>query len=257
MSETADQRLMLWQCMGGSARWGIGVAVDIKAIEARLAALESSRPVHIAQETAGEGANNPGRESSSPTSDGPGRGYRWVEVGETLESGDEDCIGGFRGADSVGERCQAAREFRRRITPAEPAPDDAGRRLVNGVVGTTTAASDGPGDGYRWVRENEVILASDEGEREAGVWGRVRYVMGQVCDEPCTYRRRITPATNEASDGPRLTDEQREAILFCVSCAQDYRAGIETCDDQGRGQWDRATRMIQAAADLAIPAAWR
>ena len=50
---------------------------------------------------------------------------------------------------------------------------------------------------------------------------------------------------------PTLTAAEREAILFCVSCAQDYRNEIDTCDDQGRERWDRATRMIDVAAGLA------
>jgi hypothetical protein len=56
MSETAGDfvkspayfRLDYWECGGGKGRWGIGVAADILAIEARLAALESSRPVQPA-----------------------------------------------------------------------------------------------------------------------------------------------------------------------------------------------------------------
>jgi hypothetical protein len=43
----------------------------------------------------------------------------------------------------------------------------------------------------------------------------------------------------------RLTDDQIEAILFCVSCAQDYR---DTTD----GNEERATQMIQTAMRLAI-----
>ena len=65
--EAADERLRRWQRMGGSGRWGIGVAVDIEAIEARLAALESSRSVQIAPETAAEGAKDPERDKWPPT----------------------------------------------------------------------------------------------------------------------------------------------------------------------------------------------
>jgi len=45
---------------------------------------------------------------------------------------------------------------------------------------------------------------------------------------------------------PTLTDAEREAILYCVSCAQDYR---DTLD----GSEERATQMIEAAMRLAIP----
>jgi hypothetical protein len=43
-----------------------------------------------------------------------------------------------------------------------------------------------------------------------------------------------------------LTDTEREAILFCVSCAQDYR---DTLD----GSEERATQMIETAMRFAMP----
>jgi hypothetical protein len=90
--------------MNGKDRWEIGVARDILAIEARLAALEeSSRPVQPATETAAAGAGDPVREgepqtlppretwpahirprdeatAEPPASDGPGDGWRFVNV---------------------------------------------------------------------------------------------------------------------------------------------------------------------------------
>ncbi|NDC73044.1 MAG: hypothetical protein EBZ62_06255 [Sphingobacteriia bacterium] len=51
---------------------------------------------------------------------------------------------------------------------------------------------------------------------------------------------------------PSLTDEQREAICFCLSCAQDYRDGLESCDNPSREQCERATRMIAIAGRLAV-----
>jgi len=139
MSETADERLRLWQRMGGSGRWGIGVAVDIEAIEARLAALESSRSVHIAPETVAAAANDPEREGEPAASDGPGRGYRWVEVGEELERGDELWwVHAWQvTARSPGAICRDEKRYRRRITPAEAVPDDAGRRLVQPATETS------------------------------------------------------------------------------------------------------------------------
>jgi hypothetical protein len=48
-----------------------------------------------------------------------------------------------------------------------------------------------------------------------------------------------------------LTAEECEAILFCVSCAQDYRDTLmDVCDQPEHG---RATQMIEAAMRLAIP----
>jgi hypothetical protein len=89
--------------MNGKDRWEIGVARDILAIEARLRALESSRSVQPATETAAAGAGDPVREgepqtlppretwpahirprdeatAEPPASDGPGDGWRFVNV---------------------------------------------------------------------------------------------------------------------------------------------------------------------------------
>jgi hypothetical protein len=167
MSETADDlvkspdfRLDYWECAGGKGRWGIGVAADILAIEARLAALEeSSRPVQSAQETDAAASNDPVREGEPPASDGPGDGYRWVRA--------------------------------------------------------TWVRATGPD------RPGEVHGKEDECRDCLGIWRRVRHVIGRVCDEPCTYRRRITPAAIIAAQEAeirrlRLTDEEREAILLAV-----------------------------------------
>jgi hypothetical protein len=59
------------------------------------------------------------------------------------------------------------------------------------------------------------------------------YVTGTVT-RYCT----LTPFT--------LTAEEREAILYCVSCAQDYR---DTLD----GSEERATQMIETAMRFAMP----
>ena len=48
-----------------------------------------------------------------------------------------------------------------------------------------------------------------------------------------------------------LTSDECEAVLFCVSCAQDYRDTLDCCDEPE--QYDRATQMIEAAMRLATP----
>jgi hypothetical protein len=148
MSETADDlvkspayfRLDYWECAGGKGRWGIGVAADILAIEARLNALESSSPVQSAQKTAAAVANDPVREGEPVASEGPGDGYRWVLAtgpdgpGEVHEKGDEcpDCLGIWRPVRHViGRVCDEPGIYRRRITPAESVPDDAAMRILD------------------------------------------------------------------------------------------------------------------------------
>jgi hypothetical protein len=49
----------------------------------------------------------------------------------------------------------------------------------------------------------------------------------------------------------RLTTEEREAILYCISCAQDYRDTLDCC--HRRDRYDRATQLIGMAMRLALP----
>ena len=53
-----------------------------------------------------------------------------------------------------------------------------------------------------------------------------------------------------AAGEPTLTDEEREAVAYCVSCAQDYRETLDCCEQPEK--YDRATRMIDAAMRLVI-----
>jgi hypothetical protein len=60
--------------------------------------------------------------------------------------------------------------------------------------------------------------------------------------------RRLRAAIDSGS--PTLTDEEREAVAYCVSCAQDYRETLDCCEQSEK--YDRATRMIDAAMRLVI-----
>ena len=60
--------------------------------------------------------------------------------------------------------------------------------------------------------------------------------------------RRLRAAIDSGS--PTLTDEEREAVAYCVSCAQDYRETLDCCEHSEK--YDRATRMIDAAMRLVI-----
>jgi hypothetical protein len=54
----------------------------------------------------------------------------------------------------------------------------------------------------------------------------------------------------DALERATLTDEEREAVAYCVSCAQDYRETLDCCEQSEK--YDRATRMIDAAMRLVI-----
>jgi hypothetical protein len=49
----------------------------------------------------------------------------------------------------------------------------------------------------------------------------------------------------------RLADDEREAILYCISCAQDYRDTLDCC--HRRDRYDRATQLIGMAMRFALP----
>ena len=74
-------------------------------------------------------------------------------------------------------------------------------------------ASEGPGDGYRWVLATGPDGPGEVHEEEdeylwCGNWRRVRLSIGQVCWEPGIYRRRITPAEAVPDDAAmRILDE--------------------------------------------------
>lgn len=48
----------------------------------------------------------------------------------------------------------------------------------------------------------------------------------------------------------RLADDEREAILYCISCAQDYRDTLDCC--HRRDRYDRATQLIRMAMRFAL-----
>jgi hypothetical protein len=48
-----------------------------------------------------------------------------------------------------------------------------------------------------------------------------------------------------------LTAEECEAVLYCVSCAMDYRDTLDVCEQSEK--YDRATQMIETAMRLSIP----
>ena len=55
------------------------------------------------------------------------------------------------------------------------------------------------------------------------------------------------------NDNRMLTKVEREAVLFCISCAQDYRETLWNTVDDWEQAWDRATRNIDIAIRLTIP----
>jgi hypothetical protein len=68
----------------------------------------------------------------------------------------------------------------------------------------------------------------------------------KAIDEVVTGNHGIVPLYRS----PTLTDEEREAVAYCVSCAQDYRETLDCCEQSEK--YDRATRMIDAAMRLVI-----
>jgi hypothetical protein len=86
----------------GQGHWGYGVAIDLLALERRVAALER---LSGAGKSAGE------------DNDSPGEGWRWVEADEALMAGDEyiGSDGGWRKSQLLGRPCEDEHAYRRRI----------------------------------------------------------------------------------------------------------------------------------------------
>jgi len=82
------------------------------------------------------------------------------------------------------------------------------------------------------------------------------YVHGSEYDTGCEFEYvTLSLEHAEASGGTvatlvQITDEEREAVAYCVSCAQDYRETLDCCEQSEK--YDRATRMIDAAMRLVI-----
>jgi len=221
MSDEAQQRCAEWKDYG-SDRWagrcGIGIASNILAIEARLDALESSRAVQPATETAAAGANDPGREvepqtlpprETWPHNIRPRGEMDHLINHEPFPTLDRDpprneaiacpsLVAAVRRLlDSVNRR-HPDKDPRQWTCPHMQALDDMTQPFASVVA--EQAASDGPGDGYRWVQLGETLEKSDEyfgwgGWKETGAHG-------EACKYCPQYRRRITPAATEASNWP-------------------------------------------------------
>jgi len=50
-----------------------------------------------------------------------------------------------------------------------------------------------------------------------------------------------------------LNDDQSVALMFCISCAQDYRHAIDINDNEGRLKYWNATRRIDDAMSVLFP----
>jgi hypothetical protein len=165
------------------------------------AALESSRSVQPATETAAAAANDPVREGEPVASEGPGDGYRWVLAtgpdgpGEVHEEEDEYlwCGNWRRVRLSIGQVCWEPGIYRRRITPAEAVPDDAAMRILD-------EASD-IDDWVRRIRESMKVAEM-----------RIRELAPDAAGRRLAERETANKEVNRL----RLTEEEREAILLAV-----------------------------------------
>lgn len=116
------------------------------------------------------------RVEPTPVQPDPGEGWRWVEVGETLQAGDElpDDSGEWCGTGMVGEACDSECRYRRRVEPAPVQPD--------------------PGEGWRLLQSGETIQRGDE-VFGGTMWWKVSDAVGLRLKESRVgkYRRRVEP----------------------------------------------------------------
>ncbi len=193
----------------GPSQWGYGVAIDLLALERRVAALEKG--------------DCPAR-MEFPTP--PGEGWRWVEPHEPLERGDQCWINDVRGwlpVTCYGDEWPIARQlsYRRRINshanhdaaPAARAPTDASPlRSGSGVtVGMGTGGTQEPVafavmsggrsyDIYDTCGEAEAICRWLCEEESSDIWRVVPLV-------PCDATPPLHATSQECSVPPECTEQ--------------------------------------------------
>jgi len=251
MSETAQKRFILWQRMRErfGVRWGIGVAVDILAIEARLAALEqSSRPVQSAPETAAAVANDPEREcepvdpivaagerlrkslSKDAATEGTSQAddvwlhqareiaaqcwcdetTRHVEMVPELAEVMAHKIAAWIETAALHAKNEAYWRERAERAPSDSLPDDAGRRLVAGEPMTVMEMQHALG-----VARQEIVWMT--AERDVAI--RERDELKRSWLSAIDHATRLMSRRDEALaevERHRMTREEREAIC-CAS----------------------------------------
>lgn len=105
-----------------------------------------------------------------------------------------------------------------------------------------------------YVKSTAVIAADAHDIADAMLRERLRQSDSSQPVKPAD----ATPDTHDTqSDGSvqgdcTLTVEEREAILYCVSCAQDVRDTISTTEDDGEQRVNNATLHIGIAMNLAM-----
>jgi hypothetical protein len=204
----------------GTGQWGYGVALDVLALERRVAALER---LSGAGKSAGE------------ESDSPGEGWRWVEPGKPVMEGDEY----LSSVSNVWcpSYCRPAapyRMYRRRID-ARSNHDAAPAARAEDVLKEPTGRSGGEpaGEPEGTVRTGDtqepvawaVMLAG--GERIYDVYAIEEDA--KAIDEAVTGNHGIVPLYRQ----PAITAEECEAIELA---AYDH---LYHPDPGGRAQWIR------------------
>jgi hypothetical protein len=167
---------------------------------------------------------------TTEASDGPGKGYRWVRLGETLEKSDEYFgSGGWKETGAHGQACKYCPQYRRRTTPADAVPDDAGRRLVNGEPMNAAEMRHALGvarqDVARLTAERDAAIRERDQEKQ-----KLREYEHMVMTGRSEQHDRLVAERDAALaevERHRMTSEEREAV----------KEGIWACEDitYGRG----------------------
>lgn len=110
-----------------------------------------------------------------------------------------------------------------------------------------SSRDDSPGEGWRWVREGEVLCGGDEflpwGFPRASEWRPITHVVGEPCQEIHAYRRRIDAKPNhDAAPAAR---------------ARTDSATGEPGGGHGSGWTHKpVTRSVLGTGDTQEPVAW-
>jgi hypothetical protein len=172
--------------------------------------------------------------SEASRSQFPAAGYRILEVGETIQEGDEvrSGSGGWLPVAFFPVRCCLSDSFRRRVAESEaPSPNPESRiadlesrvAVLEGLVlepgdevATPPPSAVDPGEGYRLLDIGEAILAGDEeaDDEAGGGWSPICFAGDEF--HPHNWypvRRKITPPTYRLLNPGEIIRETDEAYI--------------------------------------------
>lgn len=122
------------------------------------------------------------------------------------------------------------------ITPGQSLTSDYGPH------GLPEPSEPSPGEGYRWVKKGETIKRGDQDYYGSGGWRDIVAILGEECDEPSTYRRRIEPQAEVVASYAGVTGPTQATM-------PTPRAFREIAKEAARALLDNTEGVLYSAVD--------